>query len=237
MPDPVQISAKNLGILALSDYCPRCFWLHLRLGFKMPYQIFPGIFSSIDSYTKKITWNFFQKYGKLPPWFSEFGKFLRPIPVPGWSQFHLLDQETKVKLAGVADEIVQRDDGSYFIPDYKTAKFTANQDALLAMYKVQLNGYALIAEAICIRPVTGIGLIYYEPQTDLTGEQFDQVIRENGFEMGFGAHCLSIELNPEGIVRPLLKQVRRLADLRQAPRGRGGCEDCRLMEEMGRLVW
>jgi hypothetical protein len=50
----IQISAKNLGILALPEYCPRCFWLKLKLQFKLPYQIFPGIFSSIDSYSRKI---------------------------------------------------------------------------------------------------------------------------------------------------------------------------------------
>jgi hypothetical protein len=96
MPDQIQISAKNLGILAL-DYCPRCFWLKLKLNFRMPYQIFPGIFSSIDSYTKKITWNYFEKNKKLPPWFSKFGEFLRPVPVPGWSKFYLIDEETNIK--------------------------------------------------------------------------------------------------------------------------------------------
>jgi len=29
--EPFRISAKNLGELALPDFCPRCFWLKLNL--------------------------------------------------------------------------------------------------------------------------------------------------------------------------------------------------------------
>ncbi len=232
MPDQIQISAKNLGILALQDYCPRCFWLKLKLQFKMPYQIFPGIFSSIDSYSKKITWNYYEKHKKLPPWFSEFGEFSKPIPVPGWSQFYLIDEETNIKLTGVPDDIFQIEDGSYFIPDYKTAKYTANQDHLLPMYKVQLNGYSLIAESIGISPVSGVGLIYYEPQTDMTVDKLDQVLLDKGFRMEFKAHCLEVELKPEEVVKPLLAEVRRLADIRQSPEGRRGCGDCGLVSKM-----
>ncbi|MHA1973162.1 MAG: hypothetical protein ACTSW1_09225, partial [Candidatus Hodarchaeales archaeon] len=82
---PIRISAKNLGQLALPNYCPRCFYIKLKLNNKLPWQIFPGIFSSIDSYSKKITWTYFEKYKKLPPWFS--GEFVKPIPVPHWSKF------------------------------------------------------------------------------------------------------------------------------------------------------
>lgn len=49
----LRISAKNLGHLALPGAYPRCFWIQTH--FKLPYQIFPGIFSSIDCYTKKVS--------------------------------------------------------------------------------------------------------------------------------------------------------------------------------------
>ena len=52
MNNPIRISAKNLGYTALSDFCPRCYWLRLKTGFSLPYQSFPGIFSSIDAFTK-----------------------------------------------------------------------------------------------------------------------------------------------------------------------------------------
>jgi len=120
----IRISAKHLGILALPDYCPRCFWIQLKSQFKLPWQIFPGIFSSIDSYTKKITWSYYEKYKVLPSWFQKLGEFERPVKIPPRKQFSILDKDTNILLTGIPDDIFQRVNGSYFIIDYKTAKFT-----------------------------------------------------------------------------------------------------------------
>ena len=49
----LRISAKALGELACADFCPRCFWLKLHAR-QLPFQIFPGIFSPIDAYTKRV---------------------------------------------------------------------------------------------------------------------------------------------------------------------------------------
>jgi len=47
--------------------------------------------------------------------------------------------------------------------------------------------------------------------------------------MEFKAHCMSIDLDPTGIVKPLLRKVRQLADLSQAPEGKEECGECRLV--------
>jgi len=54
MAEVLRISDKNLGALALPDFCPRCFWLKTKARNKLPFQIFTGIFSSIDAYTKRV---------------------------------------------------------------------------------------------------------------------------------------------------------------------------------------
>ena len=151
----VKISAKQLGILALKDFCPRCFYLKLKLQFELPYQIFPGIFSSIDSYSKKITWSYFEKYNKVPHWFSPFGKFTGLAPIPHHSNFFVVDSKTGIRLTGVPDDIFIMAGGRYFIIDYKTAKFTDTQDSLLPMYVVQLNSYAYIFEKLDMGTVGG----------------------------------------------------------------------------------
>ena len=120
MNEQIRISAKNLGQLALPNYCPRCFYIKLKLGNKLPWQIFPGIFSSIDSYSKSICWTYYVKHKKLPPWFDKFGKFDCPIKVPGWNKFFLIDEKTNIKLTGIPDEIVRKKDGSYAILGLKT---------------------------------------------------------------------------------------------------------------------
>ena len=49
------------------------------------------------------------------------------------------------------------------------------------MYEVQLNGYAYIAENIDYRPVTGLGLTYYEPYSDFTPDLIDDYAENDGF--------------------------------------------------------
>ena len=122
--EQIRISAKNLGSLALPDCCKKCFYIKLKLKNKLPWQIFPGIFSSIDSYSKSIAWAYYIKHNRLPPWFSEFGDYETPIKVPGWNKFFYIDEETNIKLTGIPDEVLKKKDGSYAIIDYKTARFT-----------------------------------------------------------------------------------------------------------------
>ena len=232
----IRISAKNLGQLALPDYCPKCFYIKLKLNNKLPWHIFPGIFSTIDSYSKKITWQYFEKYKKLPTWFNPFGKFKGLLPVPGWSKFSIVDKKTGILLTGVPDDIFIMNNGRYFIVDYKTAKFTDNQDKLLGMYKVQLNGYALIFEKLGMGKVGGLGLVYYEPQGGAPVGNVGAVLRQDGFVMPFVAHLKMIELDAGGTVMPLLREVRRMVDRGVVPEGRVGCEDCRLMGEVVGVV-
>jgi len=202
----------------------------------MPYQIFPGIFSSIDSYSKKITWKYWEKYNQVPTWFSPFGEFTEPVKVPHFNKFSIVDKKSNVQLRGVPDEIFRAADNSYFIADYKTAKFTKNQDALLPLYQVQLNSYALIGEQCGFSPISGLGLVYYEPQTEVSVDNIDEALLEEGFKMPFRAHLLRLELDAEGVVLPLLERVREIADLEEVPRGRVGCGDCGKLEDVVGLL-
>jgi hypothetical protein len=135
----IRISAKDLGVLALPNFCPRCFWIRMHCANKLPFQIFPGIFSSIDSYTKKVTNVHFDRYSRLPAWLEGLAELGKPVKVPHYSKFGVLDEEADVLLRGTPDEILQKDDGSHIIVDYKTARFTRTQDSLLPLYEVQLN--------------------------------------------------------------------------------------------------
>jgi hypothetical protein len=227
----LRISGKNLGQLALATFCPRCFWLRMRCGDRLPYQIFPGIFSSIDSYTKRVTTLHHRRHGRIPKWFEGFGDLGDPVSVPHHTEYRTVDQATDIRLSGVPDEMFRRPDTSLFITDNKTARFTANQDELLPMYRTQLNAYAVIADRIGLGPVSGLGLIYHEPQTDIADVDLDSVCASDGFSMRFVAKLLPIDLRPDTIP-PLLRQVREICDKPTAPAGRDGCTDC---ERLARL--
>ncbi|KPL01240.1 MAG: hypothetical protein AMJ91_00900 [candidate division Zixibacteria bacterium SM23_73_3] len=228
----IRISAKDLGGLALPNFCPRCFWIKMHCSNKLPFQIFPGIFSSIDSYTKKVTNTHFARYSQLPSWLKELGDLGKPVKVPHYSKFCIVDEKTDVKLTGMPDEILQREDGSHFIIDYKTSKFTKTQDSLLPVYEVQLNAYAYIGKRQGFDPVSGIALVYMEPQTDLVQEELDSKLWENGFLMGFAGHVLQLKLEDELKIPSLLKEVRRIYDQKSPPPGDQDCRDCKLLDQL-----
>ncbi len=228
----IRISAKNLGELALPGFCSRCFWIKMHCPDKLPFQIFPGIFSSIDSYTKKVTNVHFARYNQLPSWLRELGNLGKPVKVPHYSKFCVLDEKSNVLLTGTPDEILQREDGSHYILDYKTAKFTKAQDSLLPLYEIQLNAYAYIGKRCGFDPISGLALVYMEPQTDLNQELLDSFIREEGFLMGFEGHVLQLKLEAEVRIPPLLKEVRRIFDLESPPPGNEECRDCKLLSQL-----
>jgi len=232
---PIRISGKHLGALSLPDFCPRCFWVRLKCRDKIPFTFFPGIFSSIDPYTKKVTSFHHEKYSKVPKWLNGFGELGKPLPVPPHSKFQTLDPETNVLLTGVMDELYRRRDASLVILDNKTARFTANQDKLLPLYEVQLYSYAWIAERLGMGKVGALGLVYYEPQTDLTTKTVDEVLLKDGFAMRFQAKVLPLDLRLDRIP-PLLQKVRDIYDLATAPTGRTGCKDCRMLDRLMKVA-
>ena len=107
----------------------------------------------------------------------------------------------------------------------------------MPIYLVQLNGYTLIGNQCGFSPISGIGLVYYEPQTDINTDDLDTVLLDEGFQMPFKAYLMELELDPEKTVYPLLKKVRELGNMKVAPKGKKGCGDCgKLGELMGLLL-
>jgi PD-(D/E)XK nuclease superfamily protein len=257
--EQLKINPRMLASVALPSACPRCAWLTLRFEGKLPYASrMPGIFSSIDSFTKKSVRNHFDLYGRLPDWFPDVGMVadLAPSRDLQWSRFFREDPETRIRLQGVPDDILRMADGSTHIVDYKTARLTDAQDDLMPVYEVQLNGYAYIAEATGYGPVAHLSLIYFEPQTDSVPEDLHAsvatqashggltLVPARGFEprdrggawLEFRARRKDVRLQGSQGIRDLLARARSLADRADPPDGAPGCEDCRRLEELWRLL-
>lgn len=231
--EALQISAKDLGWLNASGFCERCFWIK-RHNKKLPYQTpFAGIFSSIDSYTKSIVEEHFEREGKLPEWLGKAGKAKRLVTV---TQSGFVAPKGRSILTGVPDQLFERQDGSYGIIDYKTARYTGTQDSLMPVYEVQLNGYAYIAETLGYSPVNSLYLVYFEPPVR---EQFREFARkhttEGGFEMPFAPVLHRVKRDREMISR-LIGMAERIFSSEAIPKGLEGCEDCRRLEKLIQLV-
>jgi PD-(D/E)XK nuclease superfamily len=221
---PIIISAKTLGQLALPGCCPRCFWLSMN-AVSLPFQIFPGIFSSIDSYGKKVVHGWLDRYGKPPVWLAPLGLIRTYKNPPHYSKFAVLDEAASILLRGTPDGILLMEDGSYTIIDYKTAKFTGHQDDLFPMYEAQLNAYAYIGERLDLKPVSKLALVYTEPVTGDAAVADDSNLTTEGFRMGFSARILEVRINP-ALVTDLLKTAANILQLASPPAGVGRCKDC-----------
>ena len=229
----MRISAKDLGWLATEDFCPRCFWIE-RHAKGLPYQMgFPGIFSSIDAYTKNIVERYFQKNGKFPQWLSEVGSAKRIVSIKP-SEFKV--ETDSVTLTGIPDLLFERPDGSFAIVDYKTAKYTGNQDQLMPIYQIQLNGYAYIAEAIGLKPVKDLYLVYFEPPYKETYEAItDGHTNGEGFNMPFKPVIHKIKRESAEIDR-LLEKAGEIYRLGKAPKGIDRCKDCEKLNNLMQIV-
>jgi len=231
MSEPLRISAKNLGALALPGFCPRCFWLKLKTHNRLPFQIFPGIFSSIDAYTKRVVHAGIDRNGGAPIWLKGLGEVTGYINPPHHSRFYIELPEYEMLLTGAPDGILTLSDGSIAIIDYKTAKYTGTQDKLMPMYMVQLNAYALITEHLRIGNVTKLALVYAEPVTDEETAAQSEIHSDEGFVMPF-----SISVHPTKLdfdqLPPLYRKAREIFELPEVPEGRSGCEDCERLDEL-----
>ena len=230
------ISATELGTYARSPFCPRCAWVRLHVK-NLPYQSFPGIFSSIDRYNKLIVHNHFDREGHAPPWLAELGETGEYIDPPHWSSFKTLDEETGITLRGEADGIFRLADGSYVIVDYKTSRYNPGRPGMFSNYEVQLNAYAFIGERNGISPVSKLALVYMEPATDKETAQEPGLVDSLVFTMGFRAKVVPVELRQAKLLPPLLRKARSIWDLDTPPLGAGDCKDCAavigLLEKLG----
>lgn len=191
----------------------------------------PGIFSSIDTYSKRAILAYFERHGRFPPWISGRWSDATPLPTPHHSTFRLTDSKTNIVLTGVPDLLVGLPGNGLAILDLKTARFSEHQDELLPMYQIQLNGYALIAEGLDMGHVEALGLVYCEPPAGDGDRDLDALVGDQGFTMPFRATAVPVELD-RGIIGPLLKRAKEILGLEKAPREREGCGDCRMVGEM-----
>ena len=231
---PMRISAKNLGLLALPDCCPRCFWLRAKLGWKSPWAIMPGIFSSIDAYSKRAILAYFERNRRFPPWIAGRWAEARPLPTPHHSTFRLVEPKTGIVMTGVPDLLLGLQRNCLAILDLKTARHSDHQDELLPMYRIQLTGYALIAEGLGMGHVEALGLVYCEPPTNGENRGLDACVGDHGFEMPFKATAVPVGLD-RSTIPPLLERAKGILGLEEAPEGREGCKDCKVAGELAGL--
>lgn len=232
LPTPLKISAKNLGYTALESFCPRCYWIKLRMSHSLPWQSFPGIFSSIDAFTKHCVHQMIDTglaTGNWPYWMEPFGKISKYEKVPHWSKSLFNDEKSGITISGMADDIFVLDDNTFVIPDYKTAKYSEAQDKLLPMYEIQEICYPIIYGFKKAK----LFLVYFEPQT--ASNYAYSCVTKGGFEMMFDATVVPVE-NDRKKVREALNVTREIWEMAAPPSPAEGCKECEKLDKIIELL-
>ncbi len=207
--------------------------MHVR---PLPWQGFPGIFSSIDRYTKQVILRHLGRDGRLPGWMSPIGLVAGHIDPPHWSKFQAMDQATGVTLRGEADAIFRLADDSCAIVDYKTSRYNPDNRSQHRVYRAQLNAYGWIARSLDFPPVSGLALVYMEPATDNDTIAGASLINVEGFALGFRPRVVEVELDPDRLLPPLMRRAVRIHETTEPPESRDGCRDCAALEGLLRVL-
>ncbi len=210
--------------------------MHVR---PLPWQGFPGIFSSIDRYTKQVVVGHLEGEGFLPPWMAGVADSTEHLDPPHWSRFKATDESTGVTLRGEADAVFRLADDTCIIVDYKTSRYNPDNRSQHRVYRAQLNAYAWIAQRLDFPSASRLALVYMEPATDSETVDIAGSVNTDGFVLGFRPRVVEVDLDPERLIPPLLRQAARIHALPDAPEeGRNGCRDCaaleRLLDTLGR---
>jgi len=157
-------------ILSPSDFsflweeCKRCFYLKLVRKFNRPASPFPNIFGIIDREMRTyFMWKETSAMSPdLPPGLMIFGeKWVQSAPI-------YLDGHTAAcAIRGKLDAVLQFEDGSYGVVDFKTSDI---KTASLQLYARQLRAYAYALEhpapgKFALSPVSHMGLLAFTPDT------------------------------------------------------------------------
>ncbi|MBS21799.1 MAG: hypothetical protein CL739_06880 [Chloroflexi bacterium] len=227
----ITISATELGNYATRYSCLRCAWVRMHIK-DLPYQAFPAIFSSIDSFTKNVIATHFEKYSSLPEWLGDIGNVTENIKPPNWRKFHRTDEATGITVRGEADAIFRLADGSYVIADYKTSRYNPDRKSTLLSYQMQLNAYAWISESYGYKPINHLYLIFMEPESQKEYASSNFSVSQTGIALGFKSNIIEVERRPEKLIPTALSKVHSVSKMKTPPDSRNRCRDCLKLDKM-----
>jgi hypothetical protein len=211
----IKLSPSDLTFLW--DECPRCFYLKYLHGINRPAAPFPAIFGTIDRLMKahfagRPTTDLDPS---LPPGnVSVSEQWIESVPVvlPG----HALS----CFLRGKFDALINFDDGSHGVVDFKTSE---PKPAHIPFYSRQLHAYAYALEhpapgKLGLSPISRLGLLVEAPHATLlatTGE----------ISFHLASTWLEVPYLEDGFIH-FLDQVLTLLELPEPPPASEKCTYC-----------
>jgi len=204
------------------DGCKYCFYLKVKHGIALR-GIFPGIFGRMANLTSQFYLG--RSTADISPTLPAGSVKLRegwvksePIAIPG--------AKSQCYINGRFDAVLEFDDGSYGIVDYKTSEATEDQ---AAFYSRQLCAYAHALEhpapgALGLSPIRRMGLFVVTP------DRFEPAANS---EMVFVSRTIWMDVpRDDEAFLALLGEVVALLDAPEPPESAEDCETCNYRKRM-----
>ena len=225
----LRLSPRHLGQMNLGSFCPRCYWYQIKNGFQMPFNFgMPGIMFNLDRFEKNYVEAYYEAFDKFPPWLDALDLYsIIGFPAKMTMEFPKYD----VTLVGMPDAVFMTGSRKLCLVDYKSAKCKGNDDPFLPAYEAQLLGYAHLLEHHGIGEVQSAALIYFENSLSEYEDKPLDLRSAAGFKVPFAVKIHEVKINGPDLW-PLLKKVRKFADMRHPPTGLDNCKDCALLQRL-----
>jgi hypothetical protein len=147
----------------LWDECKRCFYLKIVRGYRRPAIPFPKIFTRIDLLMKDY---YLEKSTRVIHPDLPDGKVFMSGKWVESDIIHFNGHTAECYLKGIFDTVLQFNDGSYAVVDFKTTEIN---DEHVPFYARQLQAYAYALEHaapgnLSLKPISHLGLLCFEPR-------------------------------------------------------------------------
>lgn len=222
------LSPTKIALVAVPDFCPRCYSILLELHFKKPFDFgTPAVMQHLDKHQKRLA-KAYLKEGVLPKFFGAFKDAKAVLPIEKLSCFHA---ESMLQLYGLPDLVFGFDDGTAGILDDKTANVKSEDHPLYHMYRAQLSLYKYMLEHEANpRAVSKLGILYYEFSRLDDDEDMIQSATDDEIWTCFKPKYVDVDVSGANkLVNSLLRTVRSLLDMDELPAGKPGCRDCEVL--------
>ncbi len=223
--DAPRFSPTRLAALCVPEPCLRCYFMLMNLGFKKPFDFgTPYIMQLLDRHQKRLANFALSQDGELPKFFGSFKHAARVIPVDRLWCYH---PETNIQMVGYPDLVFGFEDETAGILDNKTALAKVEGDALYYAYRAQTCCYKYMLEhGPNPMKVSRLGLLYYEFLA-LDEDQMSDAYNDDDVWARFRPKFIEVDgSDSDSLIAGLLKRLRALLDMQEAPAGKKGCKDC-----------
>jgi len=215
---PLKISRSNLQLL---KECPRCFWLYKNKGIYRPRGYPYTLALAIDTLLKK-EFDTYREKGELHPSLINHGvknaKLFDDLEkLKLWRNnfqgLRYYDRNLNAYLFGAVDDILEFDDGSLAVIDYKSSG--AKEVRVYDDYQMQMDVYTYILEQLGEKTSRNAYFVFY------------QVERDKGFDgrLPFRGLVKEVKTEPD-YVADLFDEAVHVARNNTPPSSHSACEHC-----------